>query len=115
MKAKRMILSIALSLLVVAIAGQAGFALGQAQDTKKGEFKITIQGKIDHMEQLGGYFVLGEKPGGEFMIVNQNPKVLAELMKSKKTVTVEGSLKGAEWLTIEKIDGKPYSGKPASK
>ena len=115
MKAKRMILSIALGLLVVAIAGQAGFAQGQAQDTKKGEFKITIQGKIDHMEELGGYFVRGEKPGGEWMILNQNPKVLAEFMKSEKTLTIEGRLRGTEWLTIKKIDGKPYSGTPSSK
>ena len=115
MKAKRMILSIILSLLAMTVALQIAFAQGQAQDKKKEEFKITIKGKIQHMEQLGGYYLLGENPGGEFMIVNQNPKVLETLMKSEKTVTVEGSLKGAEWLTIEKIDGKPYSGKAASK
>jgi hypothetical protein len=115
MRAKRMMLSIIMCLLAMTIALQVAFAQGQAQDTKKGEFKITIKGKIQHMEQLGGYYLLGENPGGEFMIVNQNPKVLGTLMKSKKTVTVEGSLKGAEWLTIEKIDGKLYSGKAASK
>ncbi len=115
MKAKRTILSIILSLLAMTIALHIAFAQGQAQDTKKGEFKITIKGKIQHMDQLGGYYLLGENPGGEFMIVNQDPKVLGTLMKSKKSVTVEGSLKGAEWLTIETIGGKPYSGKAASK
>ena len=114
MKAKRMILSIVLSLLVTAIAANIGFAQGQAQDTKKEEFKITIQGKIGHMEQLGGYFVLGVEPGGEWMILNQDPKVLEQLMKSQKTLTIEGRLRAPEYLTIEKIDGKPYTGKAAS-
>jgi len=113
-KAKRMILSIVLSLLVVAIAANIGLAQGQAQDTKE-QFKTTIKGKIDHSKQLGGYYVLGVEPGGEWMILNQDPKVLEQLMKSQKTLTIEGRLRAPEYLTIEKIDGKPYTGKAASK
>jgi len=115
MKARRMLLSVLLSLLAMAIAANVSLAQGTTQETKKGEFKFSVVGTINHSEQLGGYFVLGEKPGGEFMIVNQNPKVLDPLMKSKKAVTIEGSLRAAEYLTIQKIDGKPYSGKAASK
>jgi len=111
MRPKRTLLLILLSLLVLTIAVNVGFAQGKA----KGEFKTTIKGTINYMKELGGYYVLGEQPGGEFMILNQDPKVLEKLMKSKKIATFEGSLKGAEWLTIEKIDGKPYSGTATSK
>lgn len=71
-----------------------------------------MKGKIDYMENLGGYFVRGEEPPEEYFIVNQDPKLLEELMKSRKTVTIEGhSTIGADHLFIEKIDGQPYAAK----
>jgi hypothetical protein len=76
----------------------------------------TMQGTIDYMENLGGYFIRGENPGGEYFIVNQNPKVLKALKESKKTVTLQGytTNQGAEYFFIQKIDGKKYTGaKPA--
>ncbi len=75
--------------------------------------KITIKGKIDFMQNLGGYFVRGEQPGGEFFIMNQNPQTLEGLLKGGKTVMIEGRIvRGAEYLFIEKIDGQPYRGSP---
>ncbi len=76
----------------------------------------TIQGTIDFMESLGGYFIRGQNPGGEFFIVNQNPKVLKALKESGKTVTIQGHVtsQGAEYFFIQKIDGKKYTG-PKSK
>ena len=116
MRTKRMLLPIVLSLLVAVIAANVAFAQGQAQDTKKGlQFKTTIKGKIGYLKQLGGYFVQGVEPGGEWIILNKNPEVLQKLMESQKTVTIEGSLRAPEYLTIEKIDGKPYSGTPPPK
>ncbi len=71
----------------------------------------TRQGTIDYMERLGGYFIRGQNPGGEFFIVNQNPKVLKALKESGKTVTIEGytTNQGAEYFFIQKIDGKKYT------
>ena len=81
---------------------------------------MTVKGKIDYMERLGGYFVRSLEPGGEFFIMNQDPKLLDELTKSGKTLTIEGRINlalGAEYMFIEKIDGKKYQGKnePVSK
>ena len=46
------------------------------------------------------------------MVVNPNPKLLGQLSKSGKIVTIQGRLEGgADLLFIEKIDGKPYHGK----
>ena len=115
MRTKRMLLPIVLSLLIGVLAASVVFAQGQAQDTKQGQFKTTIKGKIGYLKQLGGYFVQGVEPGGEWIILNKNPEVLQKLMESQKTVTIEGSLRAPEYLTIEKIDGKPYSGTPAPK
>lgn len=45
-------------------------------------------------------------------IVNKDPQVLEELLKSGKAVMIEGRIvRGAEYLFIEKIDGQPYVGK----
>jgi hypothetical protein len=74
--------------------------------------RITLKGKIDFMKNLGGYFVLGYEPGGEYFIMNEDPKALEELYKSGKTLIIEGLIvRGAEYLFIEKIDGKEYRGK----
>ncbi len=77
----------------------------------------TIQGTVDFMERLGGYFIRGQNPGGEFFIVNQNPKVLKGLKESGKTVTVQGYItnQGAEYFFIQKIDGKKYTGSKSAK
>ena len=111
----RKVMLIILSLSVIAL-----FALACAQTTvQKGSTespkpegpKMTIKGKIEYAKNLGGYFVLGEEPGGEFFIMNENPKVLENLQKSGKTLMIEGRIvRGAEYLFIEKIDGQPYRG-----
>ncbi len=44
--------------------------------------------------------------------MNENLKVLEALYKSGKIVTIEGRIvRGAEYLFIDKIDGKKYLGK----
>lgn len=115
MKTKRIVSILVLSVFVLALTATACFAQAAAPDVKKEPRRTTIEGKIDYMKDLGGYYVRGMKPGGEWMIVNQNATVLKKLMKSKKTVTITGTLKGAEFLTIQTIDGKPYTGKAPAK
>lgn len=117
MKRKRLI-RIILSLSIVAMAACSSLTQKPAESAKPGGSPITIKGKIDYMKALGGYFVHGEEPGGEFFIMNENPKVLEGLFKSGKTVIIEGRIvRGAEYLFIEKIDGNTYRGveTPASK
>jgi hypothetical protein len=115
MKTKKIVILI-LSAMVLALAATACFAQAAAPEVKKEASRTTsIKGTIDYMKDLGGYYVRGVEPGGEWMIVNQNAAVLKKLMKSKKTVTITGTLKGAEFLTIQTIDGKPYTGKAPAK
>ena len=111
MNYKRLI-PIILSLAVFTIIACSGFTQSTAETTKPEGSPITIKGKIEFMENLGGYFVLGEVPAREYIIVNENLKLMKELFKSGKTVTIEGRIvRGAEYLFIEKIDGQPYTGK----
>jgi hypothetical protein len=73
--------------------------------------KTTMEGKIVYMKNYGGYIVISEAPHEEFMIINENTKVLEALAKAGKKVKIEGTLpRGAYLLFIEKIDGKKYQG-----
>ena len=117
MKKEKMFMLVILSLFVIALLAGAGFVQGQAKkDTTpyakpaKPETE-TLKGVVDHNERLGGYFIRGVEPGGEFFIVNQNAAVLKKLKDSEKTVTFEGytTKTGAEYFFIQKIDGKKYS------
>jgi hypothetical protein len=103
---------IILSLSFLAMVACSAVSQKPAGTTKPEGPQITVKGKIDYMMNLGGYFVRGIEPGGEMFIVNQDPKLLEELYKSGKTLNIEGRIvRGAEYLFIEKIDGKPYPGK----
>jgi hypothetical protein len=74
--------------------------------------KVTIKGKIGYMKSINAYVVQGETPPDELFIVNPDPKLLEELMKSGKTVNIEGHYTiGADHLFVERIDGQTYRGK----
>jgi hypothetical protein len=110
---KKYVLSLILILSVIGTV--AGFAVAQKQTTDQGAMTpadqgqpVTVKGKIAYTKALGGYYVKGEDPAGEFMIVNQDAKLLDGLFKSGKNVTINGRLRGADFLTIEKIDGMKY-------
>jgi hypothetical protein len=110
---KKKILATLVFLSALAFAATIGFAGGPAPEKgfaqlEKGQ-PVVVTGKIAFMKQLDGYIVNGKDPAGEFIIVNQNPQVLEKLLKSAKMIKIDGYLRGAEFLTIEKIDGKPYS------
>ena len=116
---KKKTLSTLIVLFALALFTSVGFAGGAAPEkgsaqAEKGQ-PVVVTGKIAFIKQLGGYIVNGEDPAGEFMIVNQNPQVLEKLLKSAKKIKIDGRLLGAEFLTIEKIDGKPYTAKPTTK
>ena len=74
--------------------------------------KVTVKGTIGYMKSAGAYVVQGEAPYHVSFIVNEDPKVLEELMKSGKIVTIDGHYtRGPDYLFIETIDGKAYRGK----
>lgn len=117
---KRLILLVVLPLLLLPLAAVPGFAQGKAKapvSAARTEKEI-VKGTIDFNERLGGYFIRGQEPGGEFFIVNQNTTVLNKLKENGKSLTIQGRTtdKGAEYFFIEQIDGKKYSAqKPAQK
>jgi hypothetical protein len=114
MKTKRLtqiilVLSVIALLASIGCAKRSVQAQGVAAPAIEGT-KTTVKGKIDYMENLGGYFFRGEDPYEVYFIVNQDPKLLKELMKSRKTVIIDGHYTiGADHLFIEKIDGQPYA------
>ncbi len=109
---KRLILMLVLLLPLFSLATGPGFgrAVKSPVSAPKTELEI-IKGTIDFNERLGGYFIRGQEPGGEFFIVNQNPSVLKKLKESGRTVTIKGRTadQGAEYFFIQLIDGKKYS------
>ena len=92
-----------------------GVSVAQMQADKKELQKVTITGTIDYKKNYSGYYIR-QDPVGEIFIVNQNKKVLKQLMQSQRKVTIDGYFTiGADHLMIEKIDGKPYKGKALAK
>ncbi len=115
MKGKKIIGLLLSMMFLLALAGNGAarepYPVGGSGGEKKAIEKIIIKGKVNFQKSLGGFFVMGEDPFGEFMIVNPNPGLLEELHKKAKTILIEGYLTiGADHLFIEKIDGKPYPG-----
>ena len=116
---KKKILSIVVILSVLALAVTICSAGGLAPEkgsaqAPKGE-PIVVKGKVDFVKAVDHYFVRAEQPHTDLMVVNSNPKILSQLSKSGKIVTIQGRLAGgADLLFIEKIDGKPFHGEPAS-
>jgi len=98
-----------------ALAGLGGNALAQAPKAAAKQptpaatpLKLTITGKIVKDESMGGYYIQGQKPPEVFRILNQNPKVLENYVKSGKSVNIEAQVVMGDNLAIEKIEGKKY-------
>ena len=106
-----------LAVTFVAAVALAGCAQRPAQAPSGGARqlegpKVTIKGTIGYMKSASAYVVQGEAPYHVSFIVNEDPKLLEELMKSGKTVTIDGHYtRGPDYLFIEKIDGTVYRGK----
>jgi hypothetical protein len=113
------LIRIILSLSIITIVACSGFAQqkpqGQTPEGKASESAtILVIGKIEYLQSEGGYFIRGDHPYARiFKIANQNPDVLEPLLKiGNKHVYVDGRLTaGTNILFIEKIEGKPYTGR----
>jgi hypothetical protein len=121
MTSKKVLSYLVLSMLAVFLLGNLVLAQVSAKDqpapaSPTGGPQTTIQGKILFMKSSGGYIVISQSPHEEYKIINENPKVLAELAQKGKPVTIEGRLpRGAYLLFIEKINGNKYQGETATK
>ena len=117
---KKKILSMVVILSLMALATSFGFAGGPAPkqtpvQAEKGQ-PVVVKGKVTYTERVDKYFVNGERPLTQLMVVNPNPKLLGQLSKNGKFVTIQGHLAGgADLLFIEKIDGKSYREGPTAK
>ena len=112
MKAKKLlgiILFFAVVTLMVsgAAAQQPAKPMPGPENTNSEQAKLIVKGKIT---LLGGrYYVMGQNPPGELLIENTNSKILGELLKSGKTLLIEGhTTLSADLFFIEKIEGQPY-------
>lgn len=96
---RRNLMRIVLVLAAISFFALAGCAQRQVQ-TLEGS-KVTVKGKIAYMKNLGGPYVEGDDPPGAFLIVNPDMVLLESLLKSGKTVTIEGHyIIGADHLFI---------------
>jgi len=80
----------------------------QVQNSASSGKKIDITGKI--VKGTQGYVIRGKVPKEVFPILNPNPAVLAKLAESGRTVQIEARIVLSDNVSIEKIDGKNYTG-----
>lgn len=97
---------------IVALGQEKAPGKAAPQPPSRQAKKITIVGKIDHLDSMGGYFIQAQKFPEIFTILNQNPKVLAKLAKSGQVVKIQATVVQGDNILIEQIDGKPYQEEP---
>jgi hypothetical protein len=105
------VLSLALAGPVVAKTPKAGVKQSAAMTAKNKTF--TINGKIT--KAAYAYLIKSQKPPERFAIMNPNPEVLDDFIKSGKTVTIEAVSVMGDNVNIQKIDGEVYMGTKEAK
>ncbi len=66
--------------------------------------RVTVEGKIDYVEKLGGYVIRSEKETLTLRIVNQDPELLADLLRRGQTLAFEGHFTiGKDRFFINKV------------
>ena len=111
MKGKKIFGLLLSMIFLLALAGNGAarqpYPVGGSEGKKKERPAITTKGTIKH---LGGqFFLVSPDVKDRFLIMEPDAKLLDELSKSGRTVTIQGRLPmGADALFIDKIDGKPY-------
>lgn len=68
--------------------------------------QMNITGEIG--KAAHGYIIRGKQPQMIWTILNPDPKILDEYVKSEKTVPMEVRIVSGDNVNIEKIDGKAY-------
>jgi hypothetical protein len=112
MQAKKLLAILAagaLSLaLVTGVVGQTPpKASGSKAQVRQPLQRLTVEGKVKLRADKHGYYIRAKSE--VYRIFNPNPKYLALLAKSGKTVTIVAKPHG-DILEIISIDGQPYPG-----
>jgi len=84
-------------------AQQSGAQTGQQSSVRN----MNITGEIAKSEH--GYIIRGKQPQMIWTILNPEPKILDQFVKSEKTVPIEVRIVSGDNINIERIDGKDYS------
>ena len=68
--------------------------------------EMAVTGEI--AEGYNGYIIRGKKPSMILTILNPEPKILDEFVKSEKIVDIEVRIVSGDNVDIKTIDGKEY-------
>ena len=93
-------------LLIMAIFLVFGSLAARDSGAQTGVRKMTITGEI--AKAANGYIIRGKVPAEIFTILNPEPNMLNEFVKSEKTVSLEVRIVSGDNVEIEKIDGRKY-------
>lgn len=110
MKERRILVPLAAALLLLVFGSFVPVPSGAQTAEMRSLRKMSLTGQIVKAKQ--GYIIQswrGNAPSELFTILNPNPRILDELVKSRKTVSIEARVVSGDNLEIEKIDGAEYS------
>jgi len=93
-------------LLIMAISLVFGSLAEQEAGAQTGVRKMNITGEI--AKAAHGYIIRGKVPAEIFTILNPEPSILDEFVKSEKIVPIEVRIVSGDNVEIEKIDGRQY-------
>jgi len=68
--------------------------------------KMSITGEIAQV--MNSYIIRGQVPAEIFTILNPDPKILDEFVKTEKIVKIEVRIVSGDNVAIEMLDGKEY-------
>ena len=94
-------------LIFAAFAVQCTKVQTNEQDTRVREMAVT--GKI--AKGYNNYIIRGKVPSMVLTILNPDPKILDEYIKTGKIVDIEALIVSGDNIKIKTIDGKEYSQK----
>ena len=93
-------------LLIMTIFLVFGSLAARESGAQTGVRKMNITGEIAKAQH--GYIIRGKVPAEIFTILNPEPSILDEFVKSEKIVPIEVRIVSGDNVEIEKIDGKKY-------
>jgi len=70
--------------------------------------KMAVTGEIAKGYKDYGYIIRGKTPAMIFTILNPDPKILDDYVKSEKAVPIEVRIVSGDNVEIKKLDGKEY-------
>jgi len=102
-------LIVGLALVLLQLVVTTSIAMAESRNDVN---RITdVKGRIEFSAKMNCYTLVVDDPPTTLFIVNPNKKILERLKKIGKQIDVRGHFQGsADYLIIDQIDGKHYSG-----